>query len=277
MDLSGAQRSSAELNGAQRSSAAHNASTAEAQRRHSGGTAEAQHKLSGAQRNSAELSRAQRSSAELRGGSTELSGGSAELTGGSAEQKGGSAELSGAHRSSAGHLDGNTADAQQGAGRSTRAQWGTTAAPKYRNTPKAPRNRWNQMKGHPAEPTKKGLKIEMTDPTDLDLSFKTMFSVQEGPSGGHRRQNKSQAPQRTGGMRSLSKKGKTKKQNTNHAIQIATKTTIRNFRGIELMGTNLSRACNYQFLLICICYLYTYIYIKRYDLKKTNWIWQHTL
>ena len=104
-ELSGAQRSSAELSGAQRE---HNVGTAEAQRRHSGGTTEAQRKLSGAQRSSADLSGAQRSSTELnraqrssRGGSTELSGGSAELTGGSAEHNGGSAELNGAQRSTA--------------------------------------------------------------------------------------------------------------------------------------------------------------------------------
>ena len=202
-ELSGAQRSSAELSGAQRSSAElsgaqreHNVGTAEAQRRHSGGTAEAQRKLSGAQRSSAELSGAQRSSAELsgaqrssaelRGGSTELSGGSAEFTGGSAEHNGGSAELNGAQRSTAGQVDGNTADARQGAGLSTRAPWGTTAAPKKygRNTPKALRNRWKQVKVHPTRHTKNGLKIEMKDPTDLNLSFKTMFSVQRAPMVG---------------------------------------------------------------------------------------------
>ena len=70
----------------------------------------------------------------------------------------------------------------------------------------------------------------MTDLTDLKLSFKTMFSVQEGPSGGHRQKNKSQGQEECVHLQ----KGQNKKQNTNDAIQIATKTTIRNAVFVEL-------------------------------------------
>ena len=40
------------------------------------------------------------------------------------------------------------------------------------------------MNVHPARHLKNGLKIEMTDPTDVNLSFKTVFSVQRAPMMG---------------------------------------------------------------------------------------------